>query len=181
VTEIVSPEASAPKLIMGHLVTSKPIMNEPIVDEPILKMLGSKLVMVRHPILIGQLIMVGRLTIVRDMREVLIAICNLVANVARVGVERMAAVSSRCMVSEPMATTVAPAMTTTVTASVTASVPSATRYCQGDHCQTEKDSATNGEKMFRLIHDCLPRAAAAPHYWSGNVRSFVGPGRAPRL
>jgi hypothetical protein len=176
VTKIVSPEASVPKLIMGHLVTSRPI-----VDEPILKMLGSKLVMVRHPILIGQLVVVGRLTMVRDMREVLTAICNLVANVARVGVERMAAVSSRCMVSEPMATTVAPAMTTTVTASVPASVPSATRYCQGDHCQTEKDSATNGEKMFRLIHDCLPRAAAAPHYWSGNVRSFVGPGRAPRL
>ena len=152
-------------------------MNEPIVDEPILKMLGSNLVMVRHPILIGQLTMVGRLTMVRDMREVLTAICNLVANVARVGVERMAAVSGRCRVSKPMATTVAPAMTTTVTASV----PSATCYCQGDHCQTEKDSATNGEKMFHLIHDCLPRAAAAPQYWSGNVRSFVGPGRAPRV
>jgi hypothetical protein len=172
VTKIVSPEASVPKLIMGHLVTSRPI-----VDEPILKMLGSKLVMVRHPILIGQLVVVGRLTMVRDMREVLTAICNLVANVARVGVERMAAVSSRCMVSKPAPTTVATAMTTTVTASV----PSATRYCQSDDCQTEKDSAANGEKMFRPIHDCLPRAAAAPQIRSGNVRSFVGPARAPRV
>ena len=92
-------------------------------DEPILKMLGSRLVVVRN------LVVVGQLTIVCDMREVLTAVCNLVASVARVGMVRTNAASSRCMVSEPVATTVAPAMTTTVTASV----PSSARYRQWDY------------------------------------------------
>ena len=91
-------------------------------------MLGGKLVMVRHLIMICQLVMVGRLTIRCDMREALTAICNLVASVAHMGMERTDAASSRCMVSKPVATTVAPAMTTTVTASV----PSPARYRQWD-------------------------------------------------
>ena len=89
--------------------------------EPVLKMSGGKLVMVRDAVMIGQLVMVGRLT----MREVLTAICNLVPSVARMGMERTDAASSRCIVSKPVATTVAPAMTT--------SVPSSARYRHWDY------------------------------------------------